>query len=163
MNIEKALKDLKEDKGKIATTDERCRYWQECLDTMTDEEIASNFIITESDTYGMPKARTNESPIEKEIVFHEVTREMVQQWIKDDQSRIRPVKQQVKQIEIALDSLTEEENFIIECKCIDKWTWAQVEIAFNRKFKTPKTEIQESRLKQIKTDILKKMKNIING
>lgn len=163
MNIEEALKNLKENKGKIATTEERIKYWQFCLDTMTDEEIAKEFIDTQPDTYGMPKARTNQSPVEREIVFHEVTRDMVKQWIEDDKSRIRPIEHEVKQIEIALGSLTEEENFIIECKCIDKWTWTQVEIAFNRKFKTPKTEIQESRLKQIKTDILKKMKNIING
>mgnify|MGYP006990345250 CR=1 FL=1 len=36
---------------------------------------------------------------------------MVRQWIKDDESRIRPLEHEVKQIEIALGSLTEEENF----------------------------------------------------
>lgn len=161
MNIEKALRNLKEDKGKIATAEERCKYWQECLDTMTDEEIAAEFIYTENDTYGMPRTRTNESPIEKEVVFHEVTREMVKQWIKDDQSRIRPIKQQVKQTEIALGSLTEEENYVIECKCIDNWKWVQVEIGFNEKYRD-KDKITIEQLKNIKTKGLKKMKEIIN-
>lgn len=161
MNIEKALKNLKEDKGKIATAEERCKYWQECLDTMTDEEIAAEFIYTEGDTYGMPRTRTNESPIEKEVVFHEVTREMVKQWIRDDQSRIRPIKNQVKQIEIALGSLTEEENYVIECKCIDNWKWVQVEIGFNEKYRD-KDKITIEQLKNIKTKGLKKMKEIIN-
>lgn len=161
MNVEKALEKLKENKGKIATTEERCKYWQECLDTMTDEEIASEFIYTEGDTYGMPRTKTNESPIEKEVVFHEVTREMVKQWIKDDQSRIRPLKQEVKQIEIALGSLTEEENYVIECKCIDNWKWYQVEIAFNEKYRD-KDKITIEQLKNIKTKGLKKMKEIIN-
>lgn len=161
MNIEKALKDLKKNKGKIATTEERCKYWQYCLDTMTDDEIASEFIYTENDIYGMPKAKSDESPIEKEVVFHEVTRQMVKQWIRDDESRIRPLKQQVKQIEIALGSLTEEENYIIECKCIDNWKWMQVEIGFNEKYRDD-NKITIERLKRIKIEALKKMKEIIN-
>lgn len=161
MNIEKALKELKKNIGKIETTEGRCKYWQECLDTMTDEEIALEFIYTEGDTYGMPRTKTNESPIEKEVVFHEVTREMVKQWIKDDKSRIRPIKHEVKQIEIALGSLTEEENYVIECKCIDNWKWVQVEIGFNEKYRD-KDKITIEQLKNIKTKGLKKMEEIIN-
>lgn len=161
MNIEKALRDYRKNKGKIETAEERCRYWQECLDTMSDDEIAKEFIDTQPDTYGMPKARNNNSPVEKEIVIHEVTREMVKQWIKDDQSRIRPVKQQVKQIEIALGSLTEEENYVIDCKCIDNWKWVQVEIGFNEKYRD-ENKITIERLKRIKIEALKKMKDIIN-
>lgn len=161
MNIEKALKDYKKNKGKIETTEERCKYWQECLDTMSDEEIASEFVDIKTDTYGMPKAKSNNSPVETEIVFHEVTRDTVKQWIKDDQSRIRPLKQQVKQIEIALGSLSEEENYIIECKCIDNWKWTQVEIAFNEKYRD-KDKITVEQLKNIKTKGLKKMEEIMN-
>ena len=43
MNIEKSLKDYKKNKGKIETVKLRINRWQECLDTMTDEEIASEF------------------------------------------------------------------------------------------------------------------------
>lgn len=161
MNIEESLRDYRKNKGKIETAEERCRYWQECLDTMSDDEIAKEFIDTQPDTYGMPKARNNNSPVEKEIVIHEVTREMVKQWIKDDQSRIRPVKQQVKQIEIALGSLTEEENYVIDCKCIDNWKWVQVEIGFNEKFRD-ENKITIERLKRIKIEALKKMKDVIN-
>lgn len=161
MNIEKALRDYRKNKGKIETSEERCRYWQECLDTMTDDEIAKEFIDTQPDTYGMPKARNNNSPVEKEIVAHEVTREMVKQWIKDDQSRIRPVKQQVKQIEIALGSLTEEENYVIDCKCIDNWKWVQVEIGFNEKFRNDKV-ITIEQLKKIKLKSIRKMQEILD-
>lgn len=161
MNIEKALRDYKKNKGKIETSEERCRYWQECLDTMSDDEIAKEFIDTQPDTYGMPKARNNNSPVEKEIVIHEVTREMVKQWIKDDQSRIRPVKQQVKQIEIALGSLTEEENYVIDCKCIDNWKWVQVEIGFNEKFRNDKV-ITIEQLKKIKLKSIRKMQEILD-
>lgn len=161
MNIEKALRDYRKNKGKIETAEERCRYWQECLDTMTDDEIAKEFIDTQPDTYGMPKARNNNSPVEKEIVAHEVTREMVKQWIKDDQSRIRPVKQQVKQIEIALGSLTEEENYVIDCKCIDNWKWVQVEIGFNEKFRNDKV-ITIEQLKKIKLKSIRKMQEILD-
>lgn len=161
MNIEKALRDYRKNKGKIETAEERCRYWQECLDTMSDDEIAKEFIDTQPDTYGMPKARNNNSPVEKEIVIHEVTREMVKQWIKDDQSRIRPVKQQVKQIEIALGSLTEEENYVIDCKCIDNWKWVQVEIGFNEKFRNDKV-ITIEQLKKIKLKSIRKMQEILD-
>lgn len=161
MTIEQSLREYKKNIGKIATVEERDKYWQYCLDTMTDEEIASEFVYEKQDTYGMPKAKNNESPVETEVVKHEVTREMVKQWIKDDQSRIRPLKQQVKQIEIALGSLTEEENYVIECKCIDNWKWTQVEIGFNEKYRD-KDKITTERLKRIKIEALKKMEEIIN-
>ncbi len=161
MDINKALKDLKKNKGKIETTEERCNYWQECLDTMSDDEIAREFIYQQLDTYGMPKAKNNNSPVEKEVVMHEVTRETVKQWIKDDLSRIRPIKQEVKQIEIALGSLTEEENYVIDCKCIDNWKWVQVEISFNEKFRS-KDKITIEQLRKIKLKAIEKMNEIVN-
>lgn len=161
MNIEKALRDYKKNKGKIETSKQRCQYWQECLDTMSDDEIASEFVYEKTDTYGMPKARNNESIVEKEVIIHEVTREMVKQWIEDDKSRIKPLEYQIKQIEIALGSLTEEENYVIDCKCIDNWKWVQVEIGFNEKYRD-ENKITIERLKRIKIEALKKMKDIIN-
>lgn len=161
MNIEKALREYRKDKGKIETAEERCRYWQYCLDTMTDDEIASEFIYEDNNTYGMPKAKNNNSPVETKIITKEVTRDIVKQWIKDDQSRIRPIQHKVKQIEIALGSLTEEENYIIECKCIDNWKWVQIEIGFNEKFRN-ENQITIERLKRIKIQTLKKMEEIVN-
>ena len=161
MNIERALRDYKKNKGKIETTEERCKYWQYCLDTMSDDEIASEFVDEKLDTYGMPKAKNNNSPVETIIIHKEVTRDMVKQWIKDDKSRIMPIKHEIKQIEIALGSLTEEEDYIIECKCIDRWKWIQVEISFNEKFRN-KREITEEQLKKKKIEALKKMEEIIN-
>lgn len=153
MNIEQELKDYKTKKGKVETIKERCKYWQYCLDTMSDDEIAKEFVYGSTDTYGMPKAKNNNSPVETKVITKEVTRDMVRQWIKDDKSRMRPLEHEVKQIEIALGSLTEEENYIIECKCIDRWKWRQVEISFNDKFKK---EITEEQLKKKKKEALKK-------
>jgi hypothetical protein len=159
-DINKELKDYKKNKGKIEVAEERCRYWQECLDTMGDDEIAREFENTPpDDRYGMPKAKDNNSPVEGTLVNTEVTREMVKQWIKDDQSRIKPLKFKIEQLDIALGSLDEKEHYIIDCKCIDGWKWWQVEIGYNEKFKT---EIQESRLKQIKIQAISKLKAIIN-
>lgn len=162
MNIEKELKDYKTKKGKIETIKERCKYWQYCLDTMSDDEIAKEFIYESTDTYGMPKAKNNNSPVETTLIVREVTRDMVKQWIKDDQSRIRPLEYEVKQIEIALGSLTEEENYIVECKCIDRWKWIQVEIGFNEKFRN-KREITQEQLKKIKIKAIKKIEEILNN
>lgn len=161
MNIEKALRNYRKNKGKIETVEERCNYWQYCLDTMSDDEIKSEFIYNENDTYGMPKSKNNSSPVETKIITREVTREMVKQWIKDDKSRIRPLQHEVKQIEIALGSLTEEENYVIECKCIDNWKWVQVEIGFNEKYRN-KNEITIEQLRKIKLKAIKKMEEIIN-
>jgi len=162
MNIEKALKNYKENKGKIATVEERCQYWQECLDTMTDEEIVSEFIDRKTDTYGMPKSKNNNSPVESIIIIREVTKEMVKQWIADDKARIRSLKTEIKQIEIALSSLTEEEKYVLECKCIDQWKWIQVEIEFNEKYRKNGNEITTEQLKKIKLKALRKMNTIIN-
>lgn len=161
MNVEKALRNYKKNKGKIEATEERDKHWQYCLDTMSDEEIASEFIYEKPDTYGMPKAKNNESPVETEIVIKEVTREMIKQWIEDDKSRIRPIQHEIKLIDIALGSLTEEENYVIECKCIDKWKWAQVEIGFNDKYRN-ENGVTIERLKDIKEEALKKMNEIVN-
>lgn len=162
MNIEKALKDYNVKKGKIGTIKERCEYWQYCLDTMSDDQIAKEFVYESTDTYGMPKAKNNNSPVETTIVTKEVTRNMVKQWIKDDQSRMRPLEHEIKQIEIALGSLTEEENYVIECKCIDRWKWRQVEIGFNEKFRNEKA-ITEEQLKKKKKEALKKMEEVLNN
>ncbi len=110
---------------------------------------------------GMPKAKNNNSPVENRVIKQIVTRELVKQWIKDDKSRLRMLEYEVKQIEIALGSLTEEENFIITCKCIDNWKWRQVEFAFNDKYRKER-EITEEGLKDIKENALKKMKDILN-
>ena len=161
MNIEKSLKDYRKTKGKIETIKLRINHWQECLDTMTDEEIASEFIYESFDTYGMPKAKNTESPVESKVIKQIVTREMVKQWIKDDKSRLAMLEYEIKQIDIALGSLTEEENFVITCKCIDKWNWMQVEIEFNKQFKK-RREITYEQLKKVKKNTLKKIKEIIN-
>lgn len=162
MNIEKALKNYNENKGRIEAAQARCDLWQYCLDTMTDEQIALEFIYTEGDTYGMPRARTNESPVEKEVVRHEVTREMVKRWIKDDESRMVPVKYEIKLIDIGLGSLTEEENYVIKCKCVEGWNYKQVEISFNNEFRN-EDKITTERLKKIKKQALKKMEKVINS
>ena len=159
MNIEKSLKEYRMKKGKIDTIRERCKYWQYCLDTMTDDEIAKEFVYEETNTYGMPKPKNNKSPVETTIINTEVTREMVKQWIKDDESRVRVLEYEVKQIEIALGSLTEEENYIIECKCLDNWRWRQVEIEFNKKYIK---ELTEEQLKKKKAEAIKKMEKILN-
>ena len=128
---------------------------------MTDEEIALHFAEEKIDTFGMPKARNKESTVEITIIKQEVTREMVKQWIQDDKSRLAILEYEVKQIDIALGSLTEEENYVIGCKCIDNWKWFQVEKSFNDKFRKEK-EITIDRLKQIKINALNKMKKIAN-
>lgn len=161
MKLEETLKNYKKIKGKIEIIVARCEHWKHCLDTMTDEEIASNFIYEKSDTYGMPKTKSNESIVERTAIIHEVTRQMIKEWIKEDKSRLGMLEYEIKQIDIALGSLTEEENFVIECKCIDNWKWKQVEIAFNEKYRQG-SEITEEGLKNIKENALKKMKEIVN-
>ena len=161
MNIEKSLKELNSKKGKIAAIKARISRWQECLDTMTDEEIASEFLHERIDTYGMPKAKNNKSPVENTVIIHEVTREMVKQWIKEEKSKLNFLEYEVKQIDIALGSLTEEENFVITCKCIENWQWMQVEITFNEQFKNRK-DVTCEQLKNIKKDALKKIKEILD-
>lgn len=162
MNIGKALKNYNENKGRIEASQARCDLWQYCLDTMTDEQIALEFIYTEGDTYGMPRAKTNESPVEREVVRHEVTRNMVKQWIKDDESRMVPVKYEIKLIDIGLGSLTKEEKDVIECKCIEGWSYKQVEADFNTRNREEKP-IDIEQLKKIKAKALKKMEKIINS
>ncbi len=57
MNIEKSLKNLRKTQGKIDALKNRINFWQECLDTMTDEEIAEYFVNESSDTYRNAKSK----------------------------------------------------------------------------------------------------------
>lgn len=62
-------------------------------------------------------------------------KEMFNQWIKEDYSKIYPYQIEKEQIDIALGALTMQQRFIIECKYINNMYWRDIEIVFNERFK----------------------------
>jgi DNA-directed RNA polymerase specialized sigma subunit len=89
-----------------------------------------------------------------------MTKKLIQEWIKEDQMRVYPLQIEVEQIEMALQALTKSEYFILECKYFDSMTWIEIEMSYNNTYNTNITEI---RLKQISSNALQKINNILSN
>ena len=154
--IEERLKRYKQNKADVETTLSRCQVWQDMINNNDLESL----IYTPTRIEGMPKALRINSPVESEVMQRCATIEGVQSWIKEDTSRIFFKKLEVEQIEGALRALTPEQRFVIEQKYFDETFWSNIEINFNNKFNN-RAPIQKDRLKEIKTNSLKIITDIL--
>jgi hypothetical protein len=87
----------------------------------------------------MSRSRMNVSPVEIEVLHKEedrkITREIVQEWIQEENDRLWAVRLEVEQIQIALKSLTREELSIVEWKYMDNLNWYYIELSYSETFK----------------------------
>jgi hypothetical protein len=148
--LESRLKLYKQHKAEVDTTLKRIDVWKEML----DKGELEYFEYVPGTLPGMPKSTTVTSPIEIIVSRHEVTREMVEQWIDDDESRIRYKKLEVEQIGIALAALTAEQRAVIESKYLEGMTWRNIEIIFNEKFSRNRVYVTEEGLQKINNSSL---------
>lgn len=163
VDIEETLRNYKKYKGVIETTEQRCRFWKQCLNNMTDAEIVMYFEESTPIEIGMPRSNRIHKPTEEITVKSKVTREKVESWIAEDTSRIMKMKFDIEQLDTAMKALTDEDSFIIETKYFLKWTWRNIENEFNEKYrKRTKTDIGIERLKRKKEGIIKLLDEIIN-
>lgn len=155
--IEERLKLYKQNKADVETTLSRCQVWQDMINNNDLESL----IYTPTRIEGMPRTPLKvTSPVEAEVMQKAATVEDVQAWIKEDMSRIFFKKLEVEQIEGALKALTPEQRFVIEQKYFDETFWSNIEINFNNKFNN-RAPIQKDRLKEIKTNSLKIITDIL--
>ena len=56
-------------------------------------------------------------------------------WIKEDLSRIYPLQIEKEQIDGALNTLTKQQKYIIECKYFENMIWRDIEKNLNDKFR----------------------------
>lgn len=133
MNIENALKEYPRKKSLVETTEARIEAYKEMLNNPNIESFA---MVLSSREFGMPRSsiRTN-SYIESLMIQKQVTTEGITELITTEKSRIWLVKMEIQQIELALKSLTKQEQYLIECKYFEDMFWRSIELSFNEKFR----------------------------
>lgn len=137
MDTQKVLKSYKEKKAIVEATKSRIAAWERILH---DPNIEMYGYYTVNKEIGMPSAHSGKSQVEREVFSaeeeRELSRELVEEWIKEDKSRISMLEIEVDQIEKAMTSLTPWEKYIIERKYFDNASWVSIELSFNEQFKT---------------------------
>lgn len=157
MDIRDKLKQYKEKKAKVETTKARIEAYQVLLEDPNIEQLG--YYLTFRET-GMPGTGGGGSMVERSAIQGELTRELVKEWIKEDQSRITLLEIEVAQIEAALKSLTSWEEYIIKCKYFENMFWTNIEASFNSEF-PQKHDITQERLKQMNKEAVDKLETIL--
>ncbi|MBW9154246.1 hypothetical protein [Clostridium estertheticum] len=148
IKLEKILRNYKTIKSIIDTTNARIQAYREAINN--PELISSWGFSNGNRELGMPGAplRNTSSPVEREICDNELTVEIIEDWIKEDKSRIYRKKLQAGIIENSLEALTIQERYIIKMKYFEKMNWNNIELNFNNEFKQ-KNDITSERIKKI--------------
>lgn len=129
---EKALKDYKRKKSIVETTLLRIETYTKAIE---DPESFTHVLPSSKVSPGMPRGTNLSSPVEMAISDKEKAVELLNEWIKDDKSRIYPYQIELEQIDAALKALNKQERFIIECKYFEDMFWRDIEINLNDTFR----------------------------
>jgi len=84
------------------------------------------------------------------------------EWISEEQSRIFHTRLEVTQIESALNALTQQERFIIECKYFEGMNWRSIEVNVNTKYREA-NYITEAGIRKINSKALDKIKIVLDS
>lgn len=156
--IEDALKDYKRKKSVVETTLARIEQYKEALNNPDSFEYV--FLGSPREP-GMPRSTGGmKSSVELAIEDKEKAIELLKEWIKDDHSRIYPYQIELEQLNGALNALTRQERFIIECKYFEGMFWRDIELSFNNKFRQ-KNYVTYERLKKMNKEALKLITKIL--
>lgn len=125
-------------------------------------ELWENEFVQESKELGMPGAplRDTSSPVERIITKKELTVEILKEWIRQDESRIFMYKLEIEQLEKALEVLTSQEKYIIECKYFNNMFWRDIELSINNNIRQT-NYVTQGRLKQINKEAIDKLRIIL--
>lgn len=160
MRITEILKEYKWKKSLVDTTLARIKAYKNVID---NPELISEWSWSESGKeLGMPGAplRNTSSPIEKQVCQQELTVEILRQWIKEDESRIFRAKTEVEQVEKALEGLTLQQKYVVECKYFERMNWREIEININDHFRQ-QNNITESGLRKINAEALQQLEVVL--
>ena len=162
MDIQKMLKSYKEKKAVVDATHARIAAWERIL---LDPNIEFYGYKLYNREIGMPSAHSATSQVEREAFANnendDVTKELLEEWIKEDRSRIAPIEIEVEQVEHALKALTEQERYIINLKYFEGLFWANIEISFNKQYPN-KQDVTEERLRQMHKEAKSKLEYVLN-
>lgn len=174
MNIQKLLKEYRENRAKIRYFMLDVRGLEHLLELEpethieSDKETIEGICLNAVALSDMPRSVTNKfhSNTETAAISYEKQQEYVtpskpkiRQMIKDIESRIYPLQQQVKLVEdVLLPCLNVKEEYIIRALYIDEYSWSEIVQNYSDKF-----DVREERtLKDIRKYAFAKMESIIS-
>lgn len=163
MNIKKMLNEHKEKKSKLDIMLSTIDAWEHAV---KNPETIVYLVQTSGIELGMPRGSFNiNSPVEKEVINKiedfKLAIELVREWIKEEESRAFPLKIDVMRVEHSLNSLANDEVYIIECKHFENLIWRDIELNYNNKYTRKNNYITESGLRKKYDDIIKKLYNVL--
>lgn len=135
--IEQKLKEYNEKKLKLEIIEMRIDAYQYALDhpeiRMNELPNTNPFAIKDGYSSGI-------SIVESNVLSEERMRELLKETIKQEKSSAFHIKYEVAPMEKALEALSPNEVYIIECKIFSnlKLSWTDVEQNYNDKFKKDK-------------------------
>lgn len=156
--LEKILKEYKIKKSLVEVTNSRIEAYNTAI--LNPDIIASWRYNSNDRELGMPSAHNMSSTVESELCANELTIQTIKDWIKEEKARIFRTSLEIKQIEISLQGLTKQENYIISMKYFERCNWKSIEIGVNQQFRQQNC-ITESGLKKINEQALDKLVSIL--
>ena len=155
--LEERLKLYKKHKAEVITTLQRITVWEEALKKGELWLFENNI----NRMLGMPRSTTVTSPTENAVGSREVTRELVEEWIEDDKSRMHFKKIEIEQIGEALKALTGEQRTIVESKYFEERTWRNIEILFNERHSVGRVYVTGEMLRKTNKESLETLWDIL--
>ncbi|AWZ48308.1 hypothetical protein C3495_05500 [Clostridiaceae bacterium 14S0207] len=161
MNIEKILKEYKTKKAYVDTTLARIEQYKYAI--AHPEEWYKDY-VPKSSPLGMPgrpKGSYVGSVSEEYMIDKELNKHIIEEWIREDQSRIFFKKLEIEQIDKAINGcLNEQEKLVIKLKYLEGMYWKDVEFNYNSEFRQRNYVTYET-LKKNNRNILKRLTDIL--
>lgn len=130
--IETALREYRSKKSVIETTSARVEAYKNMIKDAEEVEV----VLTPQVEPGMPKSQNHGGSQQEYIILKgDAAVRQLQEWIKEENSRIYPLQLEIEQIEGALGALNRQERFVIECKYFERMIWRDIEFLVNDKFR----------------------------
>ena len=132
--ITKLLKNYKKNIAYIELAQLKIIEWKEHLkkDTIT---INSLYPKKQPQYLATDKKQNLSSPTEDMVLRAEMLKDKIKGWIKEERTKIRECRKNVKIVDILLSSLPEEDRFLMELKYKEHEKWHIITYKFNRKYR----------------------------
>lgn len=160
MDIKKILRNYKLKKTLIKASEDRISLYE----TMIEKpEIIENYYTKSNVENVLPKtfSGNKSSIVEKTFDMRDSKIKEIKQLINKEKSDNFFLKQELNQIDKAMEALSEEEQYILECKYIENMLWAKVEFKFNERFRE-EDYITTSGIRKISNKAIEKINKIIS-
>lgn len=156
--IENALRNYKRKKSVVETALSRIGAYKQALENPDD---FITVYLTSSREPGMPRGNNAQHSItEAMTISKDQAIRKLQEWTREEQSKIYPLQLEIEQIDGALNALSYQERYIVESKYFEGMFWREIEIGFNKKFRQANYITYEG-LKKMNKESLQELARIL--